>query len=87
MNTEANIKFKEFQIPPTFFDKLYEFTGASENTRGFILFYVSGKDEPMVRSSFRNSLVELALLKTVSDYVASQQTVFGGGPEPTEKED
>lgn len=76
--SEANIKFKEFEIPSTFFDKLYEFTGGGESTKGFILCYISNKDEPVIRSAFKNSVVELALLKTMQDYAKSQETMFGG---------
>jgi hypothetical protein len=76
--SEANVKFKEFEIPKTFFDKLYEFTGSGESTRGFVLCYISNKDEPVVRCALSNPIVELALLKTMQDYVKSQETMFGG---------
>lgn len=84
--SEPNVKFKEFQIPQTFFDKLYEFTGGGESTRGFVLFYISNGDQPIIRSAFRNSVVELALMKTISDFAKSQQTQFGGGEEDSDTE-
>ena len=42
------MKFQQFQIPKKFFDKLYEFTGSEESSRGFICAYLKQDGDPVV---------------------------------------
>ena len=71
-------KNNQFKIPESFWDKLYEFTGSSEDLRGFVVAYISSDNVPMVKSICRNPVVETSLLKTISDYEKSQHSQMQG---------
>lgn len=62
-----------FEIPDSFFDRLYEFTGSNEELRGFVLVYISSDNTPMIKSICRNPTVETALYKTMDDFVKNQK--------------
>lgn len=62
-----------FAIPESFFDRLYEFTGSNEEMRGFVLAYISADNAPVIKSICRNPTIEMALHKTMGDFLNSQR--------------
>lgn len=62
-----------FAIPESFFDRLYEFTGSNEEMRGFVLAYISAENAPVIKSICRNPTIEMALHKTMGDFLNSQK--------------
>lgn len=61
--------FKNFKIPDNFFNKLYEFTGSDESSKGFIVAYVSQDGCPMIYTKVASPLVEMGLIKAIEKYL------------------
>ena len=61
--------FKHFKIPENYFNKLYEFTGSDESSKGFIVAYVSQDGCPMIYTKVSNPLVEMGLIKAIEKYL------------------
>jgi len=61
--------FKYFKIPENYFNKLYEFTGSDESSKGFIVAYVSQDGCPMIYTKVSNPLVEMGLIKAIEKYL------------------
>lgn len=70
MKKEQNSEnFKNFKIPQNFFNKLYEFTGSDESSKGFIVAYVSQDGCPMIYTKVANPIVEMGLIKALEKYL------------------
>lgn len=61
--------FKNFKIPENYFNKLFEFTGADESSKGFIVAYVSQDGCPMIYSKIASPIVEMGLIKAIEKYL------------------
>ena len=61
--------FKQFKIPDNFFNRLYEFTGSDESSKGFIVAYVSQDGCPMIYTKVASPLVEMGLIKAIEKYL------------------
>ena len=61
--------FKQFKIPENYFNKLYEFTGSDESSKGFIVAYVSQDGCPMIYTKVSNPIVEMGLVKALEKYL------------------
>lgn len=61
--------FKQFKIPENYFNKLYEFTGSDESSKGFIVAYVSQDGCPMIYTKVANPIVEMGLVKALEKYL------------------
>ena len=61
--------FKNFKIPDNYFNKLYEFTGSDEPSKGFIVAYVSQDGCPMIYTKVASPLVEMGLIKAIEKYL------------------
>jgi len=61
--------FKNFKIPDNYFNKLYEFTGSDESSKGFIVAYVSQDGCPMIYTKVASPLVEMGLIKAIEKYL------------------
>ena len=69
---EENINFNElpnFQIPQSFLDQLYDFTGGSEGNSGYVLTYVDDKGRALVYSRSSSQIVEMGLRKALEKYL------------------
>jgi len=70
MKKEANLEsFKQFKIPENFFNKLFEFTGSDESSKGFIVAYVSQDGCPMIYTKVASPIVEMGLIKALEKYL------------------
>lgn len=59
-----------FQIPDSFLEKLYEFTGNSEETsKGFLLCYADQDGMPMVLTKAGAQITEMGLRKAAEKYL------------------
>lgn len=61
--------FQNFKIPENFFNKLFEFTGSDDSSKGFIVAYVSQDGCPIIYTKVANSIVEMGLLKALEQYL------------------
>lgn len=61
--------FKNFKIPENFFNKLFEFTGSDDSSRGFIVAYVDQDGCPMIYSKVCSPIVEMGLIKAIEKYL------------------
>jgi len=61
--------FSDFQIPETFLDQLYDFTGGEEGNSGFFLSYVDSKGNPMVYGRSSSPIIEMGLRKAMERYL------------------
>lgn len=66
---QSSENFKNFKIPENFFNKLYEFTGSDESSKGFIVAYVSQDGCPMIYTKVANPIVEMGLIKALEKYL------------------
>ena len=61
--------FKQFKIPENYFNKLYEFSGSDESSKGFIVAYVSQDGCPMIYTKVASPIVEMGLVKALEKYL------------------
>jgi hypothetical protein len=61
--------FKNFKIPENYFNRLFEFTGSDESSKGFIVAYVDQDGCPMIYSKIASPIVEMGLIKTLENYL------------------
>jgi hypothetical protein len=61
--------FSDFQIPETFLEQLYDFTGGEEGNSGFFLSYVDSKGNPMVYCRASSPIIEMGLRKAMERYL------------------
>ena len=59
----------KFQIPESFLDQLYEFTGNSEGSAGYVLTYVDDNGRALVYSRSSSQIVEMGLRKALEKYL------------------
>ena len=61
--------FRQFKIPENYFNRLFEFTGSDESSKGFIVAYVSQDGCPMIYTKVANPIVEMGLVKALEKYL------------------
>lgn len=61
--------FKNFKIPENYFNKLFEFTGSDDSSKGFIVAYVSQDGCPMIYTKVASPIVEMGLIKAIEKYL------------------
>lgn len=69
MKKNSSENFKNFKIPENFFNKLFEFTGSDDSSRGFIVAYVDQDGCPMIYSKVCSPIVEMGLIKAIEKYL------------------
>jgi hypothetical protein len=67
-NTKKQQSLQSFEIPKGFWEKLYEFTGSTEDNRGFLLAMVNHENKPVIVSRVSNEIVFLGLHKFMQEY-------------------
>lgn len=60
-----------FSIPEAMLEKLFEFTGDADHSKGFILAYVDQQGKPMVYTRSQNQIIEMGLRKALEKYLIS----------------
>jgi hypothetical protein len=77
MNLEEQ-EDSEFSLPTEMVDNLYELSGGSDRYKGVIMAVSSENGKPLVYSKFDCGMTELALTKTLEDYLKSTEEERGG---------
>ena len=69
-----------FTIPEAMLQKLFEFSGDADHSKGFILAYVDQSGKPMIYTKSQNQIIKMALRKALEKYLISleeAETMFG----------
>jgi hypothetical protein len=64
-----------FSLPPKLIDQLYEFSGNSEGSRGFVLLHINQDGSPMVYFKADNQIIELGLRKALEQFILDFEDV------------
>ena len=70
----------QFEIPTRLFDKIYEFSGPAESTRGILLAYITQEGAPLIFARYGSKIVEFGLRKAMESYLQEAEdmsSVFG----------
>lgn len=62
-------EYRKFKIPDKFFDKLFEFTGSDESSKGYILVYVDQDGCPIIRTETSSAIIEMGLRKALGRFL------------------
>lgn len=76
-----------FSIPESMLQKLFEFSGDADHSKGFILAYVDQNGKPMIYTKSQNQIIEMGLRKALEKYLISleeAETMFGAGNDDPE---
>ena len=74
-NPENNMQ--DFTIPATFLQRLYDFTGSSENDRGFCLAYVNQGGQVMIMQKSETQIIDLGLRKGLEKFLIDMEESEG----------
>ena len=74
LNPEA---LPQFSLPESFLDQLYEFTGAPNANKGFVLIYTDQNGRPLVYSRTDSQIVEMGLRKSMEKYLIDVESAEG----------
>ena len=58
-----------FSIPESMLQKLFEFSGDADHSKGFILAYVDQNGKPMIYTKSQNQIIEMGLRKALEKYL------------------
>jgi|TARA_Y100000289_G_scaffold62654_1_gene72115 hypothetical protein len=58
-----------FNLPESFLEQLFEFSGSTDGNRGFVLAFVNQDGEPMVYTKADNQIIDLGLRKALEKYL------------------
>jgi len=75
MKDQSTDNFKNFKIPENYFNRLFEFTGCDESSKGFIVAYVDQQGCPMIYSKIGSPIVEMGLIKALEKYLDEVNSV------------
>ena len=65
-------EFRSFKIPENYFNKLFEFTGSTdESSKGFIVAYVNQEGCPLIYKKIARPIVQMGLMKALENYIDS----------------
>lgn len=77
-------EFRSFKIPENYFNKLFEFTGSTdESSKGFIVAYVNQEGCPLIYTKIASPIVQMGLMKALENYIDS----VNNGDEPVDMND
>lgn len=74
--------FESFSIPEAMLQKIFDFSGDAEHSKGFILAYVTQSGKPMVYTKSQNQITEMGLRKALEKYLVTleeAENMFGAG--------
>ena len=70
MHDENPEEFPKFQIPESFLEKLFEFTGSSfDQSKGYLIAYVNQEGSPVVFCKAGSQIVEMGIRKALEKYL------------------
>lgn len=58
-----------FNLPESFLEQLFDFSGSTDGNRGFMLAFVNQDGEPMIYSKTDNQIIDLGLRKAIEKYL------------------
>jgi hypothetical protein len=64
---------EDFKIPENLLNELFELTGESESSRGFLLACVGQDGRPFIYSKSASQVVELGIRKAIEEYLIEIQ--------------
>jgi hypothetical protein len=76
----------EFQMPRNLLSQIYEFTGSTEENKGFILGFVDQNGSPQIISHACSQIIEMGIRKAVEDYLSEMGGIVLPGVGPEEQE-
>ena len=70
MNDDINPdNLPQFAMPQSIIEKVYEFTGSSEDNKGFVMFFVDQSGNPQVISSCKSTIIEMGIIKAAEEFI------------------
>ncbi|MBL69620.1 MAG: hypothetical protein CMO74_14460 [Verrucomicrobiales bacterium] len=76
----------EFQMPRNLLNQIYEFTGSTEQNKGFILGFVDQTGSPQIISHASSPIIEMGIRKAVEEYLSEFGGIVLPGVDPEEQE-
>lgn len=64
---------RDFVLPQSFLDQLFEFSGSTDGNKGFLLAFVNQNGSPMVYTKADNQIVEMGLRKAIERYIIESE--------------
>lgn len=58
-----------FNLPPSLVEQLFDFTGSTEENRGFILSYVNQGGDVVICQKVESQIIDLGLRKALEKYL------------------
>ena len=65
--------FGDFVIPENLLEKLYDFSGEADGSKGFVLAYASQSGNPIVYTKTTSRLMEMGLRKALEQYLSQAE--------------
>ena len=59
----------EFAMPNSIIEKVYDFTGSSDDIKGFVLFFVDESGSPQVISSCSSAIIEMGIIRAAEEFI------------------
>ena len=59
----------EFQMPRNLLTQIYEFTGSTEENKGFMLIFVDQNGSPQIMTQASSQILEMGLRKATEEYL------------------
>ncbi len=69
MNDFNPDEISEFRVPEKLLEKIFELSGDSEHSKGFILAMVDQTGKPVVFTKSQNQIVDMGLRKSLEKYL------------------
>lgn len=63
----------QFIMPQSMLDKLFDLSGDSDGSKGFILAFVDQEGKPIVFTKSQNQIIELGLRKSLEQYLLDSE--------------
>jgi hypothetical protein len=63
-----------FALPDKLLNQIYEFSGAGDHSKGFVLFFVGESGSPLIYSKTENQIVELGLRKAAEEFLRQAES-------------
>jgi hypothetical protein len=76
----------DFRMPAKLLDQIYEFTGSTEENRGFLLVFSDQNGFAQVVSQSCSQIVDMGLRKAAEDYLEEYSVMTRPNIEPGEQE-
>ena len=70
----------KFEIPSRLFDKIYEFSGPTDQSRGILMAYLTQEGTPLIFARYGSKIIEFGLRKAMESYLQETEdasSVFG----------